>query len=319
MITKKTVFILGAGSSVPYGFPTGLGLRHLIIKDFFQIQQEMCIRLGIVGSDRDDILNAVRKFDNTFRHSYNNSIDRFLSRNPDHVEIGKTAIIKIIKRLEYESKIQTDPKLRDDDWYSHLFDIMCEDFREPDKYNISDNNISFITFNYDRSLEYFFHQCLTNSFSSIDAHSINKEFSKINFLHVYGKICKLDSDPIDSTPRHLYNMKLQDLDYRDCLDNIHIISEERKSEEDSEIKSLISEAEKIYFLGFDYAIENLETLGFGEIHLDKDLIVFGTAYDKKPEEIKRISRWFKNQYDGMEQFYFRNLKSLELLRTFPLE
>jgi len=30
MITKKTLFILGAGASVPYGYPTGQELRKLL-------------------------------------------------------------------------------------------------------------------------------------------------------------------------------------------------------------------------------------------------------------------------------------------------
>ena len=34
MITEKTVFILGAGASKPYGFPTALELRKDIIYKF---------------------------------------------------------------------------------------------------------------------------------------------------------------------------------------------------------------------------------------------------------------------------------------------
>ncbi|MCH7950707.1 MAG: WbqC family protein [Candidatus Dadabacteria bacterium] len=32
MITNPTVFILGAGASKPYGFPTGMGLKNEILK-----------------------------------------------------------------------------------------------------------------------------------------------------------------------------------------------------------------------------------------------------------------------------------------------
>lgn len=34
MIEQNAVFILGAGASVPYGYPTGQGLRADICKDF---------------------------------------------------------------------------------------------------------------------------------------------------------------------------------------------------------------------------------------------------------------------------------------------
>lgn len=33
MITKNTLFILGAGASVPYGYPTGRELRKLLISN----------------------------------------------------------------------------------------------------------------------------------------------------------------------------------------------------------------------------------------------------------------------------------------------
>ena len=34
MITKPTVFILGAGASKPYGYPTGDGLKDFIVDQF---------------------------------------------------------------------------------------------------------------------------------------------------------------------------------------------------------------------------------------------------------------------------------------------
>jgi len=34
MIKIPTCLVLGAGASVPYGFPSGIGLRKTIIKDF---------------------------------------------------------------------------------------------------------------------------------------------------------------------------------------------------------------------------------------------------------------------------------------------
>ena len=33
-MSGKTVFVLGAGASVPYGYPTGLDLREKIINNF---------------------------------------------------------------------------------------------------------------------------------------------------------------------------------------------------------------------------------------------------------------------------------------------
>src|SRR6267378_303056 len=71
MIEKRTVLILGAGASMPYGFPSGSGLRRHIIEYL------------------DELLSA----DTT-------SIDVFLERRTEFVEIGKAAIAATLIPLE---------------------------------------------------------------------------------------------------------------------------------------------------------------------------------------------------------------------------
>jgi len=145
MIRKQTVFILGAGSSQPYGFPTGPDLRYQIITSFYNQQLKMIhSHHPNPGFKHELELEKTRDFLSNFEGS-GSSIDVFLSRNPSFSRIGKTAIIKAIKVCEYYSTFPNDPKERDDDWYSYIFDLMSQDFQSPDKYSISENNVSFIT------------------------------------------------------------------------------------------------------------------------------------------------------------------------------
>jgi len=37
MITQQTVFILGAGASAPYGYPTGAGLKDIICDEISEL------------------------------------------------------------------------------------------------------------------------------------------------------------------------------------------------------------------------------------------------------------------------------------------
>ena len=101
MINKKTVFILGAGSNVTYGFPTGVQLRYIILTEFLAQQQNMISFWTRSGWDqqieREQIMNSTRDFLKKFERSGNKSIDLFLSRSPSHIKMGKTAIIKTIK------------------------------------------------------------------------------------------------------------------------------------------------------------------------------------------------------------------------------
>jgi len=48
MITEDTVFILGAGASFPYGYPTGQGLRIQLCKEF-PIQFSRIVELSTRG------------------------------------------------------------------------------------------------------------------------------------------------------------------------------------------------------------------------------------------------------------------------------
>lgn len=52
MINTPTVFILGAGASVPYGYPTGASLRASIIRNFCNDLQQLLMVSKIRGPER---------------------------------------------------------------------------------------------------------------------------------------------------------------------------------------------------------------------------------------------------------------------------
>jgi hypothetical protein len=95
MIKEKTVFILGAGAGVPYGYPTGEGLRKYIRSDFTSRFKDLCNHL-ISASSRNIWLDKVEKFTKSFNDSSNLSIDLFLARNVEYLDIWKlgTATVK---------------------------------------------------------------------------------------------------------------------------------------------------------------------------------------------------------------------------------
>jgi len=53
------------------------------------------------------------------------------------------------------------------------------------------NNVSFITFNYDRSLEHFLFESLRYSFSEIPKDEIINEVKQIKIIHIYDKVAPL--------------------------------------------------------------------------------------------------------------------------------
>ena len=191
MIDKKTVFILGAGASCPYGYPSGAQLRKEICLDFHsQYLSHLCATESNTHT-RNDKLENIEYFTKTFFNSSTKSIDLFLARNPQLAETGKYIIAFKVFDAEKKSHFR-EQSVQEQDWYSYLFDRLTDGIIDRNTLpEFSRNNVSFITFNYDRSLEHFLYESLRNSFTEVPDHEIKKEFVKIKIIHVYGQIAPL--------------------------------------------------------------------------------------------------------------------------------
>jgi len=160
MIEIETVFILGAGSSHPYGYPTGKELRTYICDDFAGEIDGVFNRSGIEGRIAASTYQ-VDDFSKAFKNSNTRTIDLFLSRNQNYSEIGRLAIVLSLLRSERESTFGGGIKSPDQDWYDLLFHMMTHTLNRSDSYkSFEQNKVTFITFNYDRSLEHFLYMSL---------------------------------------------------------------------------------------------------------------------------------------------------------------
>ena len=92
MIKSKTVFILGAGASCPYGYPTGAQLRRQICLDFKKQYLEWLKTNMDSASGREDRYEWIKHFIETFFKSNTKSIDLFLARNEHLADAGKYII-----------------------------------------------------------------------------------------------------------------------------------------------------------------------------------------------------------------------------------
>ena len=297
MINEKTAFIIGAGASKPYNFPTGRELRNKIISEF-EINFS-----PFVNSDSHEIIRiemATKAFIKRFRCSGIYSIDRYLSFNPGDGWNGKIAIALEVLRAESQSKFDENLKSnQNQDWYSLLYNRLIDGIT-PGKSNcleFANNNVSLITFNYDRSLEYYLHRCFTNTFPEREYQAGNMtEYIPFPFLHVYGA-AKLPWQSEDQrSVIDYYNAKGPDIINFPMIklmaENLRTIYEERQNLFDTGgIIKQIRKAETVFFLGFGYADENLKTLDIPESIKEKK--VFGTALGFTDAEIKNVLRKLK--------------------------
>jgi len=107
MITKPTVFVFGAGASMPYGFPSGRQLVEQIyctaLGNFKETSNNKWINSGLISAPRiREILNdmygasEVGKFGKALRLSQQISIDAFLEHRAEFTDIGKLTIALFI-------------------------------------------------------------------------------------------------------------------------------------------------------------------------------------------------------------------------------
>jgi len=298
MIEQNTVFILGAGASCPYKYLSGRELRKDICYNFrtnyktFVLQPwQNQANLQVVGSDID----LVDEFITQFYKSSTPSIDLFLSRNPKLEDLGKKAILLSMFQSEQKSHFREELDDEKHDWYMYLFTELTRDFISSDSCEISKNKISFITFNYDRSLEHFLFESLINSFSEMTPDGIKTDLRKIPFLHMYGQIAPLPWQ--DKNNGISYQKQLSEFEPALLTDNIRVIYDDRSKIEDKTIVKaweLIKTAKQLFFLGFGYAKENMQLLRIPEI-LNHKQMIFGTAMKYTEREINGLKAIFRKK------------------------
>ena len=193
-IKKKTVFVLGAGASAPYGFPLGSELYGKIWRGLLQNFPERR------NAFADDVREAghftqaeTDAFANHLRTAGRESIDEFLVGHPRYKTIGKMAIARLLMPCEDDGALDFDrrPPEREVDrrWYQYCFNKLLTSANGP--CSLASNNLSIITFNFDRSFERALFRFAHDNCPSDDsdrAKAIEMAKSMIPVYHIHGRL-----------------------------------------------------------------------------------------------------------------------------------
>lgn len=321
MYKEETVFILGAGASWHYGYPTGEELIRLV-KEAANRLRDICDHLRrepsfinippeYLRKDKNDqTSSALNKFieecewiKDTLNQVNPLVIDYFLHHHPSLQNIGKLLIsfvllererdfiqhngnINQIKKLENspdrieQNRAQHfDVSKCNDDWLRYVLSKLVRDCEKP--CDLLKNKISFITFNYDVSLENRIFNDLVNN-ERIPKKDKHKFYNRDDLvLHVYGSLTQkaFENDqygkfPIIKQRYGLNNPKLA-IDTKVCLDkawaaaqNIYTIPEQKKENNQTLdiAKDKISKAQTIYILGYGFDENNSDLIGLNQIN-----------------------------------------------------
>ena len=291
MIERNTLFVLGAGASKPYGFPTSIGLKNDIIKNSDQYYWKLNTDYPnkFMQYQRTEHSNKLKMFAMQFQDSKTTSIDLFLNTNKDLAVTGKEAIVLSLNIFEENLTEKIMKDVTHYNWLDYLYNnFLIDGIQEiGDAKKFLTNKISFITFNYDRSLEHFLWTALRNYFRKLGLDDLMELFSAIKIYHVYGDLGSYkdvieeenDSNPLGGIKKVSQLTKISK--------NIKTIYEREKLDSEKEIENMFREAKHGYFMGFGFAPENVNALKLDKIEWENKL-VFSTAVDLISREKSRI-------------------------------
>jgi len=306
MINTPTVLILGAGASMPYGFPSGGALRDSLC-GLFQDSVRRSIFESLGFSQHD-----LKVFCVNFRESGIPSIDEFLYyRGQDFGELGKYAIAAEIISLERPGGVFLSSK-EQGNWYEFLWTSLrgtWDDFAE--------NKLRIVTFNYDRSLEYYLARALSVTFKRT-LESCIEHLRHLKITHVYGQVGLLgEQNPVAG--RRSYSTSLDSETLR-IATKIRLMQERQELTETSQqIEDTMRWAEKVCFLGFAYDRRNLEQLALGALFAEdaqrRPPKMFGTTMGLSPQQISAAITTLRA---AQHLHAFQEIDSLSLLRRFNI-
>ena len=253
----------------------------------------------------------MEKFVNTLRHSAYTSVDWFLEDRPEFVAIGKAAIAAVLIPSE-DPKRLFPPDATDQHWYELLLNTL-----DTPQGAFTENRLSIVTFNYDRSLEHYLLQVLTTRRGSeqLAVEALNS----LDIIHVHGTLGELAPPADDGRP---YSPVIDPRAIHTAAEQIIVVGEAVDGTEAFEhARGKLREAERIVFLGFGFHSESVRRLAvfnepWGDEHPNR-VRVGGTSraipnHTWQDITENRLNQAFPSRY-RQEETVFNYLNAIEPL------
>jgi hypothetical protein len=294
MFTNKTVFILGAGASWHYGYPTGEELVKTIISKssatatFFSssINRDNQHRPDYVARDTKgssvsyediarDWINAANECSDLAQRLVEVSplvIDYFLGQNEGLQAAGKLMIAWVILEreaqfLKAERRNTNRPVQGKDNWCRfviHELVMNCKSSQD-----LLRNEVTFITFNYDVSLEEALYRGL-GAIQLFKKGDVEKFLGNDRIIHVYGKVREFPPFDFEPIPLKLSNFEtLDQIGFKELLNFVYAASrklkviapDDKDTQEIIAARNAVEPAQRVYILGYGFDDNNSKRLG----------------------------------------------------------
>jgi hypothetical protein len=262
MINSKTVFVLGAGASYPFGYPLGAELYQSVVENLRngrELRMHLLNATRFTSAEVDQFLSALSRSGQT-------SVDAFLERrHEEFLDIGKAAMAADLILREHDDALWRQPN-----WMLNLYDKMSAETLE----QFGENQVSFVTFNYDRSLEHFLCTSLSNNFGRrLDACA--KVLASVPIVHLHGRLGYLPWQNKNGRAYGDRHITVQAVEA--CVREMRVVHEDitDRDKDFTEAKQLLKDAKRVYLMGFGFGAKNVERIGLESL---KPEVFYGTAY-----------------------------------------
>ena len=304
-------------TSLKPDFECNLFFEDLVGKNYYidphRINNTIAAKIKV-----DDKFCWYHKISEIVKHYQPFSIDEML----DSINIGKVDVSKWIGKTENdqdekEKLIQAgkdlialfllqseDKKVFDYEascWYRHLRNaiITCGSNKEEIKNKLK--NFVIISFNYDRSLDYFLRT------------RVGEFYQDIKIEYPYGSLAKDETWSGGDYKEIPYGAAKNEKSFQKKWENFQKAKELAKNlkvigemkEEAEEIKEVMSKSTKLFFLGFAFHLANCEIMGIKELDV---VVKWGELLGEASEKL----RFFP---ESKEEVFYTNFKDSEKIRS----
>ena len=293
MLKTRTVFVVGAGASVDFGFPLGGKLKESIATltnielewgNATRGDQVIADAMRIHANNTESVLQRLLSAGNQIVRAMPGavSIDNFLhSRegNADINLIGKLGIARAILKSERESPlyVQSQRELnrskanpyyfnlddspqfvsQPDSWLGKFAPLLCQGFHANQLDDLFEN-VSFIIFNYDRCVEHYLWHHLQQYFG-IDEADASALLAKAHFHHPYGSVGALPwQSGTGFTAR--FGLDPSPADLLEVAAGIKTFTESVHNEVRDNLADDLFKSNRVMFLGFGFIEQNMQLL-----------------------------------------------------------
>lgn len=192
--------------------------------------------------------------------------------------MGKYLIAYSLKQLEILDNLFPP---HDSGWYQYLFNCLLG---PRDIHPFRGNNLTIVTFNYDRSIEAYLHNALIARFGMSPVDALG-HLQEVPIFHLHGLLGELPS--IQYSPSASVDELLAISKQINIIHEIEDNGQEFCNDAFAAANAKITAADKVIFLGFGFHYDNVRRLkvNWSAKHADQ---LFATFWDTSDEEYKRI-------------------------------